>query len=462
MDKKKPRSEYFRTKVSGIAVMILAVVVLVWQLVDALVFRRVFNFSDIFVGMFMLLTFMIGGVILFTSYQKEYLLDLGFWLDDIGEQIRKTSWPIEREMLENIGNRLVELYPQGTEWIMYALLPGYMLRDRPREMKRGRFIRLFSKPSVEKVEELDTTLRDLLTEQAISSTERDFEIRESAEGKNAIFVAGIKGLGLSLAINIPRESIWKGGNWRKQQKLFFVRKAVDQLSQRLGLLQNEWNEFQKTINDEELGMIVRMLSHEIAGNLTLVMGSDKLIEREEKALARTVHLVRQLQEVPSLRTGFFSVEPGEIQLKQMINEVIGGVKDIWKDREFIIKGNISNNTKVVGDRNLYSILQNLVYNALSFSKEKIIVEMGPGIRKDHVLVKVRDDGPGVPYEKRDWIFEPMVTEGTDYRPRGEGVGLYIARRIAREVSGDVYLAEPENGEERSNQFVVQLLVANPD
>ena len=209
-------------------------------------------------------------------------------------------------------------------------------------------------------------------------------------------------------------------------------------------------------------MIVRMLSHEIAGNLTLVLGSDKLIEREEKAMARTVHLVRQLQEVPSLRTGFFSVEPGEILLKQMVNEVIGGVKDIWKDREFIIKSSINNNTKVVGDRNLYSILQNLVYNALSFSKEKIIIKVESGIRKDHILVKVKDDGPGVPYEKREWIFEPMVAEGTDYRPRGEGVGLYIARRIAREVSGDVYLAEPENGEERSNQFVVQLLVANPN
>ena len=462
MDKKKKRTEYFRTKVSGLAVMILAAAVLVWQLVDALFFRRAFTFFDIFAGMFMVLTFMIGGVILFTSYQKEYLIELGRWLDDFGEQIRKTSWPIDREMLENIGNRTVDLYPSGTEWIMYALLPGYMLRDRPREMRRGRFIRVFSKPSVEKVEEVDITLRDLLTEQAIISEEKGFEVREGEQGKIAIYVTGIKGLGLSLAINIPRESIWKGGNWRKQQKLVFIGKAVDQLAQRLGLLQNEWNEFQKTINDEELGMIVRMLSHEIAGNLTLVMGSDKLIEREEKALARTAHLVHQLQEVPSLRTGFFSVEPGEVQFKKMVNEVVGGVKDIWKDREFIIKENITNNIKVVGDRNLYSILQNLVYNALSFSKEKIIIELEPGIRKDHVLFKVKDDGPGVPYEKREWIFEPMVTEGTDYRPRGEGVGLYIARRIAREVSGDVYLAEPENGEERSNQFVVQLLVSNPN
>jgi len=54
----------------------------------------------------------------------------------------------------------------------------------------------------------------------------------------------------------------------------------------------------------------------------------------------------------------------------------------------------------------------------------------------------------------------MVAIGTDYRPRGKGVGLYIARRIAREVSGDVYLGQPEDGKERSNQFVIQLLVAN--
>lgn len=212
MDEKESRSEYFRTKVSGLAVMILAAVVLIWQMVNAIFFRRVFSFFDIFVGLFMLLTFMIGGVILFTSYQKEYLLELGSWLDDVGEQIRKTSWPIEREMLERTGNRLVELYPQDTEWIMYALLPGYMLRDRPKEMRRGRFVRVFSKNSVEKVEEFDIVLRDLLTEQTIASKEKGVEIRDSKHGMNAIYVAGIKGLGLSIAINIPRESTWKGGN----------------------------------------------------------------------------------------------------------------------------------------------------------------------------------------------------------------------------------------------------------
>ncbi len=454
------RGEYFRTKVAGLAVVILAAAVLVWQLALAVFVRKSFVYFDLFTGLFMLLTMLVGGVILFTAYQKEYLQELGEWLDDLGAQIRKAGWPIDREMLESVANRFVEHYPEGTEWVLYGLLHGYMLKDRTREMRKGRFIRIFPKGSLEKVEGVDSYLRELLTDQSSSFPENGYQIIENEKGQIAVFAAGSKGLGLSLAIEIPRESFWKGGQWRAKQKIKYIRKAVDQFAQRIGLLQKEWTEFQKTINDEELGMIVRMLSHEIAGNLTLVLGCERLIEREEKALARTVHLVRQLQEVPSLRTGFFSVEPGEIFLEQMVKEVIDGVREVWVDKTFEIRNSVPHKIKVVGDRNLYSVLQNLIYNALSFSQEKILVQMEPGIRKDHVLIKIRDDGPGVPYEKRDWIFEPMVSEGTDYRPRGEGLGLYIARRIAREVSGDLYLDKPEKDNGRSNQFVVQLLAAN--
>jgi len=145
----------------------------------------------------------------------------------------------------------------------------------------------------------------------------------------------------------------------------------------------------------------------------------------------------------------------------MVNEVVRGVQNVWKDKEFVVKWSAQEDLEVVGDKNLYSVLQNTVFNALSFAENRVIIEVEPGIRKDHVLVKVTDDGPGVPVDKREWIFEPLVAEGTDYRPRGKGVGLYIARRIAREVSGDVYLGQPEEGKDRSNQFVIQLLVASP-
>jgi signal transduction histidine kinase len=261
-------------------------------------------------------------------------------------------------------------------------------------------------------------------------------------------------------VAVPQEKVWRGGGWSKRQKLSFVRKAFDQLIQRLKALQAEWDEFEKTIDDEELGMIVRTLAHEIAGTLTLLLGCDGLEPRGEKVLARTVHLVRQLQEAPSLRTGFFTVQPKEVSVKRMVNDVVQSVQRVWRDKEFLVNWDVDETLKVVGDRNLYSVLQNLVYNALSFSEKEILIEVGPGLRDDNVLIKVTDDGPGVPTKKREWIFKPLVSEGTDYRPRGKGVGLHIARRMARAVEGDVYLEKPQDGEERSNQFVIKLPVAH--
>ncbi|MFO8037056.1 MAG: hypothetical protein R6U57_10560 [Anaerolineales bacterium] len=90
-------------------------------------------------------------------------------------------------------------------------------------------------------------------------------------------------VGLGLAVAVPQEKVWRGGGWSKRQKLSFVRKAFDQLIQRLRALQAEWDEFEKTIDDEELGMIVRTLAHEIAGTLTLLLGCDGLEARGKEA-----------------------------------------------------------------------------------------------------------------------------------------------------------------------------------
>ncbi len=461
MKNRKQRGEYFRTRVSGLAVVIFSLVVMIWHLIDSLLIKRVFNMIDLFSILFTLLTAMVGGIILYTAYQKEFLAELGSWLDDFGQKVRKASWPLEREMLEIVGDRLVGLYPEGTTWILYTLLPGYMLKDRPKGLRKGRYWRVSSKDSITLEEKIDGYIRDQMTQVPAIDIDQEYELVRDQEGETAVFLASSQGIAVGLAIDVPQEPKWRGGQWVKRQKLTFVRKAFDQLTQHLASLRMEWNEFQKTIDDEELGMIVRMLSHEIAGTLTLLVGSDDMKESEQKALARTVHLVRQLQEVPSLRTGFFSVEPESTSLLQMVNEVVRGVQNTWHDKEFVVDWGVKDSLEVVGDKNLYSVLQNTVFNALSFAENKVNIEVEPGVRKDHVLVKVTDDGPGVPVDKREWIFEPLVAEGTDYRPRGKGVGLFIARRIAREVSGDVFLGEPEGGKERSNQFVIQLLVASP-
>ena len=155
MKRNKQRGEYFRTKISGLAVVIFSLTVMLWHLIDSLLIKRVFNMIDLFSILFTLLTAMVGGVILYTAYQKEFLAELGRWLDDFGQKVRKASWPLERQMLKIVGERLVGLYPEGTKWILYTLLPGYMLKDRPKGMRKGRYWRVSSKESTALEDKID-------------------------------------------------------------------------------------------------------------------------------------------------------------------------------------------------------------------------------------------------------------------------------------------------------------------
>ncbi len=72
-------------------------------------------------------------------------------------------------------------------------------------------------------------------------------------------------------------------------------------------------------------------------------------------------------------------------------------------------------------------------------------------------IAVTDDGPGIPREWRDRIFEPFVR--LDDSPRGAGIGLFAARHLARAMSGDLLV---EDREPAGSQFVLTLQQVRPD
>ena len=91
------------------------------------------------------------------------------------------------------------------------------------------------------------------------------------------------------------------------------------------------------------------------------------------------------------------------------------------------------------------ILRNLLDNALRYGKRaRIRIETGPR----EVRIAVEDDGPGIPPEMLEKVFEPFVrVESSRSRETGgAGLGLAIARTIARAQGGDLRLENrPEGG-----------------
>ncbi len=96
-------------------------------------------------------------------------------------------------------------------------------------------------------------------------------------------------------------------------------------------------------------------------------------------------------------------------------------------------------------RELRTAVFNLVENAVKYSGEKkeIVIEvLTPNI--DTVLLKVRDQGVGIPASELKRIFKRFyrVTSSANGRVKGTGLGLFIVRSIARRHGGDAF-AESE-------------------
>ena len=72
-----------------------------------------------------------------------------------------------------------------------------------------------------------------------------------------------------------------------------------------------------------------------------------------------------------------------------------------------------------------------------------------------VLLAVTDDGPGIPTEWHERIFEPFVR--LDDSPRGAGIGLFAARHLARSMNGELRL---EDRSPKGSQFVLELAASH--
>ena len=87
------------------------------------------------------------------------------------------------------------------------------------------------------------------------------------------------------------------------------------------------------------------------------------------------------------------------------------------------------------------ILINLITNALQVSPRGSTIVLSARQRGDEVHVQVRDEGPGIPPGREEAIFAPF----TSFKDDGIGIGLAIAREMARRHAGDLCVVPSDHG-----------------
>lgn len=195
---------------------------------------------------------------------------------------------------------------------------------------------------------------------------------------------------------------------------------------------------------------MRMVSHELRTPATAISGFAEMMASDWTALTepeineflaiinrQSTHLsliVDDLLTLSHLETGRLRLHLGIVNLKQAAGDAISLVDDRY-DIEVATTIDPSVTLLADGDR-LVQIIRNLVENAAKYGK--IDVAITAAVVGSSCEIVVSDSGPGVPPDLRNQIFKFWDRGEKDgSRVRGYGMGLAIARHLARAMVGDL-------------------------
>ena len=170
---------------------------------------------------------------------------------------------------------------------------------------------------------------------------------------------------------------------------------------------------------------------------------------------RLDRLVGDLFTLARLEEGAFGPVPDtEVDLDELVLEQVGHLKG----RRLDLSGLSA--ARVHGDAGqLASVVRNLVENAGRHASETVRVSVGT--EGDYARMVVEDDGPGIPAEQRDMVFERFgrLEEARSRDRGGAGLGLPLAGRIVARHGGTLELDDSALGGAR---FEVRLPLAQPE
>lgn len=198
---------------------------------------------------------------------------------------------------------------------------------------------------------------------------------------------------------------------------------------------------------------VAMVSHELRTPLTSIAGfADTLLESWEDLPREEVYefltiinrqaiflgdLVEDVLVIPRLEANRLRLDPELFDLGDLIEDVSLMVFPNGGRKTSLVS--LPDGVRVFADRRrVQQILRNLMENARKYGGDQIMVE--GAVMGDQYLLIVSDNGPGVPDEETRRVFDDFeqLSKGDAREATGIGLGLPIARRLARAMGGDVW------------------------
>jgi two-component system CheB/CheR fusion protein len=233
-------------------------------------------------------------------------------------------------------------------------------------------------------------------------------------------------------------------------------------------------EIRQAVRDRE--RFLAILSHELRNPLAAVLsaarvfGNDRtapdvraraahVIERQSHHMAR---LLDDLLDVSRIREGNFTISKAPVDLCKVAESAIETVAGGFAEKGVTLDVQLGPDpVMTVGDSHrVRQLIVNLLTNALRHTPAGKRVEFSLTQSQERAMVRVRDEGDGMPAEVIRRIFDPFVTTNGASRSGGLGIGLWLVRSIAEAHGGNAQAVSAGQG--YGSEFLVELPVLEMD
>jgi signal transduction histidine kinase len=190
-----------------------------------------------------------------------------------------------------------------------------------------------------------------------------------------------------------------------------------------------------------IGGYVDLLEMELRGPLTDAQKAD--LARIKRSQEHLLGIINDILNFTRLEATELKYDLIDVPLRALISDLDSVVTSLARAKSLDYECDLPAGTVFThtDPDKLRQIMLNLLSNAVKFTPEDGRIRVACTVQDETVSIHVEDNGPGIPGDKHEAVFEPFVQldRGLTRTTDGTGLGLAISRGLARAMDADITL-----------------------
>jgi two-component system, NtrC family, sensor histidine kinase HydH len=238
-------------------------------------------------------------------------------------------------------------------------------------------------------------------------------------------------------------------SYRERRQRIKAQTAVLQLQTVYRELENSVEHVKRAARMSALGHLSAGLAHEIRNPLSSIEGAANIVEKEPHNESRRAEFLSIIQaecrRLDRLITSFLdfarprSPELRPSDIPELLHSVVGLVSQTTGRANVSIREEYSPGLPLCScdPEQIRQVVLNLLLNAVQAMPDGGMITVGARLDRGVMIIRVRDQGPGISAENADSIYDPFFTT----KSAGTGLGLAVSYQIAKQHGGELTLEQ---------------------